>query len=247
MREENKILKEIEKTKDKVDELSNKPEEVVVIEDCEDTDDKEDNSDISDAEAAEVFLRNMRVKEGNQNNRKQNPTNQSGTKPKSFQCERCMFEVKSETKLKGHKTVHEKGNVNFVPMVECERCAVLFKTTGLLRRHLKVEHGINLTSIPDSQDGARSLPNKEDSATKSRPQRIRCDQCDFMAETKHILIAHLEEKHSKQTCRCKTCGMTADNKAQLNKHIQDCHKPNKDVSRIRRVCRFWQSESCTFD
>ena len=44
------------------------------------------------------------------------------------------FEVKTETKLKCHNTVDDRGNVNYVPMVKCEKCAFLFKTAGLLRK-----------------------------------------------------------------------------------------------------------------
>jgi hypothetical protein len=57
---ENKTLKEIRKTKDKIKEMNKKPEEVVEIEDCEDAVQEQINGDIDDNEAARVFLENKR-------------------------------------------------------------------------------------------------------------------------------------------------------------------------------------------
>ena len=105
---------------------------------------------------------------------------QTGTKPKIFKRGKCCFEVQTEAKLKGNSTIHEKGNVNYVEMVKCSRCEYVFKTAGLLRRHLKSEHGINLTSIPESQDGAKSLPRQQaENGTETRV--INCDRCSFKA------------------------------------------------------------------
>ena len=76
-------------------------------------------------------------------------------------------------------------------MLKCDRCILLFKTAGLLRRHLKEQHGIKLNSIPDNQDGARSLPQQE--GRNSESAKIKCDQCAFKARGNIELIAHLDE------------------------------------------------------
>ena len=153
-------MKKIEAAKEELTNLKDKMEEVVDIEDCEDTDEKD--SDISDIEAARVFLRNKNGGGINDNKQKVEPNKrQTGTKPKIFKCGKCGFEVQTEAKLKGHSTIHEKGNVNYVEMVKCSRCEYVFKTVGLLRRHLKSEHGINFTSIPEVRMEQKVSPDNK--------------------------------------------------------------------------------------
>ena len=236
--EENKTMKKIKNMKEKIDERNEKPEEVIVIEDCEDTEDKDTNADIDDLEAARVFLRNKQARDT-----KANKPTQTGARPKIFTCGKCRFEVKTEAKLKGHATVHEEGNVNYVKMLNCDRCPLLFKTMGLLRRHFKTEHGINMQTIPDNQDGARSrTQNKEMEDT-----RIKCDQCDFAATSQHLLIEHLDRKHTNKPSRCNNCGMMADNQKMLIKHMESCQKHSQQKQKVHPVCKFWLKGICNFD
>ena len=223
--EENKVIKEIKKTKEDLAKKRKEQEEIVEIEECDDVEEQENNSDIDDMEAAACFLRNKNAKEN-----VQKPT---GTKPKIFRCNKCLFEVKTETKLEGHNTVHEKGNVNYVPMVNCEKCALLFKTAGLLRRHLKAEHGILKNSLPPNQDNAKNFE-----------QRIKCDQCEHRAANRNELIEHLDEKHTERKFRCVKCGMRADDQSQLKTHNQICHENKKTLT---TVCKFWTQGLCYFD
>ena len=149
--------------------MNNNQDDVVEIEDCTDVDEEESNADIGDKEATEVLLRNKKQRDS-----QGKKTTKNGTRPKSLKYEKCLFEVNTATKLKCHKTIHEQGNVNYVEMLKCDRCILLFKTAGLLRRHLKEQHGIQLNPIPDNQDGARSLSQPE--GRNSESAKIKCDQ-----------------------------------------------------------------------
>ena len=89
--EENKLLKEIEKTKEYIKEKEISDNDVIEIEDCSD-DEEDNNADIDDTEAAATFLRN-----------KKNRTLQEPDKkfichkikpPKNtVKCGKCLFEV----------------------------------------------------------------------------------------------------------------------------------------------------------
>ena len=111
-----------------------------------------------------------------------------------------------------------------------------FKTFGSLKKHIKSEHGINISPIPESQDGAKGLdPNK------ARTPKIKCDRCEFRAETKQILIEHLEEKHTEKEFRCEVCEMNADTIDQLRKHVKLCHDNKTKQSeklKIKCLCGF---------
>ena len=185
-----------------------------------------------------MFLENKRDAEGIK-------TTQTGTKPKRFKCEQCIFEVKTQTKLKGHKTIHDVGNVNYVQMKNCDKCGLLVKTTGLLRRHMKTNHGINMTSAPVNQDavGARSVPN-ENINQQEQVNRIKCDRCEFRAATKKGLVDHLDKKHSLGAFRYKVCDMVANTQEQLTKHNLTCHWQN---DKVRKICQYWQKGQCNFD
>ena len=182
----------------------------------------EDSSDISDVEAAHVFLRNKNKETGTRSKEK-------------YKCKSCDFVANDRALLKGHMTLHEPGNQNYEngflshdDGYTCNRCSTVFKTMGLIRRHMKVAHGIKITASPPMDDGARSLP------------LIRCDQCEYKARSKEELAEHLNEKHTNRKERCDVCQMVADNKEQLKKHNETYHNKN------RMVCRYWERNNCRF-
>ena len=132
--EENKLLKEIEKTKEYIKEKEISDNDVIEFEDCSD-DEEDNNADIDDTEAAATFLRNKK------NRTLQEPDkkficHKIKTPKNTVKCGKCLFEVKDKSQLKGHTTKHEEGNVNYVQMFKCDVCDILIKTVGLLRRHM---------------------------------------------------------------------------------------------------------------
>ena len=101
-----------------------------------------------------------------------------------------------------------------MPMVKCEKCALLFKKAGLLRRHLKAEHGIFKNAFPVNQDDAKKFE-----------QSLKCDQCEHIAATRGELIEHLEEKIAERKFKCAKCGMRAH-----KKHKQLCYEIKKTLT-----------------
>jgi hypothetical protein len=114
---------------------------------------------------------------------------------------------------------------------------------GLLRRHFKTEHGINMKTIPENQDGAKSHTQNE----KEKDTRIKCDQCDFEATSQHLLIEHLDRKHTNKPSRCNICGMMADNQKMLSRHIESCQKQSQQKQKVHPMCKFWQKGIFNYD
>ena len=129
--EENKVLMEIRATQDSLEEEADP--EIIEI--------GTESSDISDTEAANVYSRNKQ---------------DTGTTPKNnLKCGSCDFTAKDERLLRGHQSLHKPGNGNyengmlsFRDSYVCNRCGETFKTMGLIRRHMKSKHGIQITATP---------------------------------------------------------------------------------------------------
>ena len=144
LREENNVLKRIKEAQD-ILENDGEPE-IIELE--------RESSDISDEEAANVYLRNKKV---------------TGTRPKNnLNCTHCNFVAKDETLLRGHMSMHQPGNGNYENGIlsykdgyKCNRCGEAAKTMGLIKRHMKTQHNINLTVAPPHIDGARSQQNQK--------------------------------------------------------------------------------------
>ena len=205
LREENHVLKALKETEEQ---LRNNPNpEVVEIEDVE------ESSDVSDEEAANIFLRNR---------------NDNGARPKQqFKCNVCNFVAKGETLLRGHMSMHqpesgnyENGYLNHKDGYTCNRCGEVVKTMGLIKRHMKAKHNINISSTPPVIDGAQSLPKEG--------VQIKCDRCNFRAETKEQLVKHLDDQHTNQSqVKCNVCKMVAVNQVHLNNHMKTHNNQNE--------------------
>ena len=213
LKEENKVLKGIEEAQDLLD----KEVDPEVIElDAE-------SSDISDEEAADVFLKNK---------------NDTGTRPKNtLKCCICNFVAKDEILLRGHMSMHHPGNGNYQNGVlsfkdgyKCNRCGEAFKTMGLIKRHMKVKHNINISPTTPNVDGATSADEKV---------VIKCDRCDYRAETKEDLVKHLGAEHVNKKAKCTVCQMVADNMDRLNEHMKSHHtNNNKSFHQNSRTANF---------
>ena len=94
-------------------------------------------------------------------------------------CNVCNFIAKNEIQLRGHMTGHPS----------CDSCNSMFKTVGLLRRHMKNEHNINMEA---------SQPNPE-----TKEQSIKCDECDFVGKTDIQIRKHKEVRHKTEDLRHK--------------------------------------------
>ena len=91
---------------------------------------------------------------------------------KTFKCTVCDFEGVDEKLMRGHMSLHQPGSGNYENGIlshkdgySCNKCGEITKTMGLIRRHMKTKHGINI--IP-TEDGARSLLSQSSF-------RIKCD------------------------------------------------------------------------
>ena len=120
-------------------------------------------------------------------------------------------------------SVHQPGNGNYENGIlrhkdgySCNKCGENVKTMGLIRRHMKTIHGIN---IMPTEDGARSIPSQSSF-------RIKCDLCNFKAETKDELLKHLDVNHTPPKEKCNICQMVAENKTHLMKHMQSHQNRN---------------------
>ena len=232
LKEEIKVLKGIKEAQEEIDKESDP--EVVEIE--------EDDSDISNEELADVYLRNK---------------NDTGTKPKNkLKCISCAFEAKDEKLLRGHMSLHRPGNGNYEGGVlsykdgySCNRCSESFKTMGLIKRHMKTKHGITITASPPDVDGAKSHPKDK--------VWIKCDRCNYKAETKEDLIKHLDAYHVTKQVRCNICQMMADSNAHLKDHMENqhnsrnnrtwrenFHKQKQKPTNQKPVCKFWLKGNC---
>ena len=133
----------------------------------------------------------------------------------------------SACQLKGHMTKHKEGNVNYVQMFKCDVCDILIKTVGLLRRHMRCEHGIQHVIMQENNPGNKNKTNYV-------KHSVKCDLCSYKAETKTKLTEHLDNKHTQRNHRCEECGMRADNQDQLNRHIKASHA----MMRKKTTCKF---------
>ena len=125
---------------------------------------------------------------------------------------------------------YQNGVLSFKDGYKCNRCGEAFKTMGLIKRHMKVKHNINISPTTPNVDGATSADEKVS---------IKCDRCDYRAETKEGLVKHLDAEHVNQKARCTVCQMVADNKDRLNEHMKSHHtNNNKSFNQISRTANF---------
>ena len=130
---------------------------------------------------------------------------------------------------------------------------------GLVRRHMKIQHGINITAAPSTQGGAKR--NGEQNVL------MKCDRCSFKAKTKEELLKHLDANHTNKQERCNICQMVADDKVQLMNHMkshnsqnvfgttrdnysnnyrnQNMNALNQPGQNQKTVCRFWVRGNCS--
>jgi hypothetical protein len=237
--EENKVHREIRATQDSLEEEADP--EIIEI--------GTESSDISDTEAANVYLKNK---------------TDTGTKPRNnLKCGSCDFTAKDERLLRGHQSLHKPGNGNyengmlsFRDGYVCNRCGETVKTMGLIRRHMKSKHGIQITAPPPKVDGAKC----------QEKQLIKCDRCNYRAETHDDLVKHLDTNHVTRQVRCNICQMVADSNSHLEDHMKNQHgrKNTSQKSQVfnqnngtqnnnhgsgnyreKPVCKFWLQGNCS--
>ena len=128
---------------------------------------------------------------------------------------KCLFEVTDKS-----EGTHDKA-------CKCDVCDILVKTVGLLRRHMRCEHGIQHVIMQENNPGNKNKTNYV-------KHSVKCDLCSYKAETKTKLTEHLDNKHTQRNHRCEECGMRADNQDQLNRHIKASHA----MMRKKTTCKF---------
>ena len=237
MKEENETLKAIKQAQDSLKKNSD-PNGVNMEE-------EEECIEISDEEAADVYLRN-----------KKDTGAREKVSQENLKCNVCNFVAKDKNLLRGHMSLHQPGSQNYQngflrhkDGFSCNACGENVKTMGLIRRHMKMKHGINSTPAAPQTDGARSLPNQ--------PGRIKCDRCEFKANSREELVNHLDAIHANKPEKCSFCNMVAENKFHLMQHIQHSHMnqsrnktsqnmPNQNYqnNKKRTVCRYWMNGNC---
>ena len=152
----------------KQDEITIESEDVVT------DDDDEESVAYNLQQRARRFNRTMPAAEAS------GPSNQNagadqrttGANAKVYKCDECDFQTSNGTHIKGHKTGHKN---------QCSLCNLMFKTVGLLRRHMKDEHNTKLGQ-ERQQNGESNL--------------IKCSECRFEATTNENLKKHFEDRHN---------------------------------------------------
>ena len=98
-------------------------------------------------------------------------------------CDVCGYIANTVVHLQEHLRGHQ---------IKCDMCNVVFKTMGLVRRHMEQEH--------HGHTGERIQRGTESEYT------IKCTMCDFMAKSniqiqKHMKVRHEEDFEINQECR----------------------------------------------
>ena len=127
---------------------------------------------------------------------------------------------------------------------------------GLIRRHMKTQHGIQISAAPPNVDGAKS----------QEKQLIKCDRCNYRATTHDDLVKHLDTNHVTKQSRCNICQMVADSNTHLEAHMKQQHSrentrqksqaynqnnqpQNNNTGFVNRrekpVCKFWLQGNCS--
>lgn len=122
---------------------------------------------------------------------------------KSFKCE-CGKLFGCEKALKSHKRIHEE----FREMFECSFCPAIYSNIGTLKYHVKHYH-------------------------LSTENQFKCEQCEYVGKTRHLLIRHL--RSHLRAFKCTQCEKDFCRKEGLKNHMKFHERPETFVCLCTRV------------
>ena len=131
------------------------------------------------------------------------------------------FKAKNEIRLQTHVAVHQK---------KCDLCKIVFKTVGLLRRHMNTDHSDTNENTAPPSSTASEYP-------------MKCTLCDFKAASniqlkKHMKVRHEDKERTNLECRFWLRGYCARG--------DECNFTHKTVTvcRYEMQCLYWPN--CKF-
>ena len=91
---------------------------------------------------------------------------------------------------------------------------------------------------PMSEATFSNVNKKQLEENNIKKHKIRCDKCDFTANTKVQLTMHKEALHVNLTLPCQKCDFVSKTQIQHSKHMVVRHGPKQEI------CWFWQNGHC---
>ena len=136
------------------------------------------------------------------------------------------------------------GNTGTIPKEvvnhPCNKCDFTANTMGLLRRHAKQKH-----TCTNPTDGATALPlNQKETRQEIDKERIKCDKCTFISNSKEVLMKHLDEKHTSLNYE-RICRFWQRGDCTRGQNCNFSHGQLQEQN-TTRPCFAWARGSCTY-
>lgn len=149
-------------------------------------------------------------------------------------CELCSAGFLNLKELRSHHAAKHSGGIR----KQCPRCNLNFANWTAMVAHRKAVHPATYDCPHCSQVYYSKSKYKIHlvSHQKRTEQLIACVQedCDFFANTRAKLIAHIRRNHGDKSFKCDECGQYLARESLLRKHRKNAHSREKVEERAPR-------------
>ena len=151
----------------------------------------------------------------------------------TFACGECPKRFPSKGSHAYHLEVTHKVSYRTESVKECGLCYDMFKSTSILKAHVKNCHQEDLQSL-----------NQELPASMLKYQ---CQSCDLKFLSIHILKYHTKKAHESKLTFCKLCRVNFKNNFKLKTHRTNVHTSQEEIealnvkselSGLKEACRY---------
>lgn len=140
---------------------------------------------------------------------------------KTFKCEFCEKEFKTNESLVAHRFQHTKSH----PDIECEQCDKKFYDKRSLKTHIHFSHKIYEPVCEVCGKSFSSITGLKEHWAKFHDDKepdILCEHCSEKFKTRKLLNKHVNMKH-REMKSCEYCEKKFSETFLLNRHVKSSH------------------------
>lgn len=123
-------------------------------------------------------------------------------------CHICAKEFETLSGLRNHIENHDADSTE-MPRIKCESCPSTFKTMGALRRHMPMHQIL--------------------------PEELQCPHCPKKLPNKHLMNAHVSNRHNYKVYHCDLCEREFRYPLELEVRFVSAHLIQVQLSEVKET------------